>query len=123
VHLRDGQILLLGDAEWEVVRTPVHTPGHLCLWQPGERLLVVGDALSDYDAGWVNTALDGPEAAATALAPLQRLAGLSPRMLIPAHGPVPAGTGSALTAALRRAQRLVDDPGGAVWHGARRILA
>ena len=50
------------------------TPGHLCLWQPDERLLVAGDALSDYDVGWVNTALDGPDAAATALASLQRLA-------------------------------------------------
>jgi hydroxyacylglutathione hydrolase len=65
----------------------------VCLWQPDARLLVAGDALSDYDVGWVNTALDGPEAAATALASLQRLAGLSPRMLIPAHGPIPADTG------------------------------
>lgn len=62
VHLHDGQILRLGDAEWEVVRTPGHTPGHVCLWQPDERPLVAGDALSDYDVGWVNTALDGPEA-------------------------------------------------------------
>ena len=66
--LDDGQILRLGDADWQVVRTPGHTPGHLSLWQPQERLLVVGDALSDYDVGWVNLALDGPDAAATALA-------------------------------------------------------
>ncbi|MFE9491201.1 MULTISPECIES: MBL fold metallo-hydrolase [unclassified Streptomyces] len=49
--LDDGQVLRLGDADWEVVRTPGHTPGHLALWQPEERLLVVGDALSDYDVG------------------------------------------------------------------------
>lgn len=97
--------------------------GHLSLWQPDERLLVVGDALSDYDVGWVNTALDGPYAAATALTSLQRLLDLSPRVLLPAHGPIPADTASALTAATRRAQRLVDDPDGAVWYGARRILA
>ena len=34
--------------------------------QPDERLLIAGDALSDDDVGWVNTALDGPDAAATA---------------------------------------------------------
>jgi hypothetical protein len=34
--------------------------------------LTVGDALSDYDIGWVNLALDGHEAAATALASLHR---------------------------------------------------
>jgi glyoxylase-like metal-dependent hydrolase (beta-lactamase superfamily II) len=122
-QLRDGQILPLGAAEWQVIATPGHTPGHLCLWQPDEQLLIVGDALSDYDVGWVNLALDGPDAAATALASLQRLLDLAPRVLIPAHGPIPAGAASALTAALRRARRLVDDPDGAVWYGARRIFA
>jgi hypothetical protein len=56
--LEDGRVLLLGDADWQVIRTPGHTPGHLSLWQPEERLLVVGDALSDYDVGWVNLAVD-----------------------------------------------------------------
>jgi glyoxylase-like metal-dependent hydrolase (beta-lactamase superfamily II) len=122
-QLRDGQILPLGAAEWQVITTPGHTPGHLGMWQPDEQLLIVGDALSDYDVGWVNLALDGPDAAATALASLQRLIDLAPRVLIPAHGPIPAGAASALTAALRRARRLVDDPDGAVWYGARRIFA
>ena len=121
--LHDGQILRLGEADWQVVLTPGHTPGHLSLWQPDERLVVVGDALSDYDVGWVNLALDGPDAAATALASVHRLADLGPRVLLPAHGPIPADPGAALGAAVRRAQRLVDDPGGAVWYGIRRILA
>lgn len=121
--LEDGQVLTLGSAEWQVVATPGHTAGHLCLWQPEERLLAVGDALSDYDVGWVNLALDGPEAAATAVASLQRLVDLAPRVLLTAHGPVPADTGAALAKAVERAQRLVDDPQGAVWYGARRVFA
>nr|WP_240451062.1 MBL fold metallo-hydrolase [Streptomyces sp. 11-1-2] len=76
--LDDGQLIRLGDTDWEVVRTPGHTPGHLALWQPEVRLLVVGDALSDYDVGRVNLALDGPDAAATALTSLKRIAGLAP---------------------------------------------
>lgn len=36
-----------------------HTTGHVALWQPEERVLAVGDAMSDDDVGWVNTALDG----------------------------------------------------------------
>jgi hypothetical protein len=84
---------------------------------------VVGDALSDYDVGWVNLALDGPHATATALASLQRLADLEPRVLLTAHGPMPTDPAAALATALRRAQRLVDDPDGAVWYGARRIFA
>ena len=121
--LHDGQVLRLGDVDWQVIRTPGHTPGHLSLWQPDERLLVVGDAMSDYDVGWVNLALDGPDAAATALASLRRLADLSPRVLLPSHGPIPDDPGAALTTALRRARRLVDDPAGAVWYGARRVFA
>jgi glyoxylase-like metal-dependent hydrolase (beta-lactamase superfamily II) len=121
--LRDGQILPLGEADWQVVGTPGHTPGHLSLWQPDERLLVVGDALSNYDVGWVNLALDGPDATSTALASVHRLADLAPRVILPAHGPIPVDSGAALATAIRRAQRLVDDPAGAVWYGIRRILA
>jgi len=121
--LHDEQLLRLGDADWQVIRTPGHTPGHLSIWQPDERILVVGDALSDYDVGWVNLALDGPDAGATALASLHRLVNLAPRVLLPAHGPIPADPGAAMATAVRRARRLVDDPTSAVWYGARRILA
>ena len=121
--LHDEQFLRLGDADWQVVHTPGHTPGHLALWQPEERLLAVGDAMSDYDVGWVNLALDGPKATATALSSLQRLSDLAPRVVLPAHGPIPTDPPSAFATALRRAQRLVDDPDGAVWYGARRVFA
>jgi len=121
--LADGEVLPLGEADWQVIAAPGHTPGHLCLWQPEERLLVVGDALSDYDVGWTNAALDGPDAAATALASLDRLIGLDPRVLLTAHGPIPVDTPAALAGARRRAQRLVDDPDGAVWYGIRRVFA
>jgi hypothetical protein len=84
---------------------------------------VAGDALSDYDVGWVNLALDGPDAAATALASLKRMADLAPRALLLSHGPIPADPGAAFVTAPRRARRLVDDPDGAIWYGARRISA
>jgi glyoxylase-like metal-dependent hydrolase (beta-lactamase superfamily II) len=123
VALTDGQQLRLGHSEWEIIATPGHTPGHLALWEPEQHVLAVGDALSDYDVGWVNLALDGADAAATALASVHRLVELAPRVLLPAHGPIPADPAAALATAVRRAQRLVDDPAGAVWYGIRRILA
>ncbi len=121
--LDDGQVLRAGEADWQVVRTPGHTPGHLSLWQPEEGLLEVGDALSDYDVGWIATALDGAEAAATAVASLERLDALHPRVLLPAHGPMPADPAASLVKARQRAQRLVEDPEGAVWYGARRVFS
>ncbi len=84
--------------------------------------MAVGDALSDYDVGWVNVALDGPDAAATALASINCLTDLGPRVLLPAHGPIPVDSTAALAAARRRAQRLVDDPDGAVWVKSRDVV-
>jgi glyoxylase-like metal-dependent hydrolase (beta-lactamase superfamily II) len=124
VPLHDSQNLRLGHADWAIVGTPGHTPGHVSLWQPEQRLLIVGDALSNYDVGWVNLALDGPDAAAIALASLHRMADLEPRVIMPGHGPIPAEPeAAAFAAALRRAQRLVDDPTEAVWYAARQIFA
>jgi hypothetical protein len=44
-------------------------------------------------------------------------------VLLPAHGPIPIDPAAALATAIRRSQRLADDPADAVWYGARRILA
>ncbi len=119
----DGDILLLGETEWQVIATPGHTPGHLSLWQPDEQVLVAGDVLSDYDVGWVASALDGPDAATVAVASIEKLDALHPRLLLTAHGPLPADAPAVLATAHRRASRLVEDPEGAVWYAARRIFA
>jgi hypothetical protein len=63
------------------------------------------------------------DAAAAALASLRRLADLAPRVVLPAHGSIPTDPHAAFATAVCRAQRLVDDPAGAVWYGARRIFA
>jgi glyoxylase-like metal-dependent hydrolase (beta-lactamase superfamily II) len=109
--LVDQQALRLGDLDWQVVGSTGHTHGHLVLWQPADRILAVGDALSSYDVGWVNLAIDGPEAARLALGSLQKLSDLQPRLILPGHGPIRA---AAFGEALRRAQRLVNDPDEAV---------
>ncbi len=41
----DGTVLQLGRAHFEVVETPGHTQGSLCLWIPEENKLVAGDTL------------------------------------------------------------------------------
>ena len=45
------------------------------------------------------------------------------RVLLPSHGPILTDTGAALAKALHRTERLVDNPTGPVWYGARRIFA
>ena len=43
--LDGGERLTAGGRTWEVVHTPGHSPGHVCLWTPSERVLCSGDHL------------------------------------------------------------------------------
>jgi hydroxyacylglutathione hydrolase len=41
----EGTVLSLGEAEFQFLNTPGHTPGSQCLWIPSENKLVAGDTL------------------------------------------------------------------------------
>jgi glyoxylase-like metal-dependent hydrolase (beta-lactamase superfamily II)/8-oxo-dGTP pyrophosphatase MutT (NUDIX family) len=70
---------------FEVLHTPGHARGHVCLWEPTLSLLVAGDMV----AGTGSILIDPPEGHMnTYLRSLQRLVALSPRALIPSHGPL-----------------------------------
>ena len=45
VPVKDGDKLLVGATEVQVLHTPGHTQGSICLWMPAERKLVAGDTL------------------------------------------------------------------------------
>ena len=119
----DGDELGLGEHTWQVLEVPGHTPGHLALWNPDERVLVVGDTLSTYDVGWVNVMRDGPAGIEDALASLHRLRELDARVAIPGHGPLVEDPETAITKAISRMERQRDDIGLAVSYGAKRVLA
>jgi hydroxyacylglutathione hydrolase len=44
-HVREGDKLLLGAAEFAVLDTPGHTQGSISLWIPAENKLIAGDTL------------------------------------------------------------------------------
>ena len=43
IMLDDGDIVSNGSFEFEVLRTPGHSPGHICLYEPSKRWLFCGD--------------------------------------------------------------------------------
>jgi glyoxylase-like metal-dependent hydrolase (beta-lactamase superfamily II) len=45
VTLTDGESVELGDRTFEVIHTPGHTPGSICLYHRDDHLLIVGDSL------------------------------------------------------------------------------
>jgi len=47
VLLKDGDMISLGDRRFEVLHTPGHSPGSICLWEAETQILFSGDTLFD----------------------------------------------------------------------------
>lgn len=43
--LKEGDILTLGDTQWQVIHTPGHTLGGVCFYCPTEKVIITGDSL------------------------------------------------------------------------------
>ena len=86
--LHDGERLVLDGASpeaWEVLHTPGHAAGHVCLFDRRARVVVVGDMVAS-----VGTILIAPGPGeghmATYLKELARLESLEAAVALPAHG-------------------------------------
>ncbi|MFL6417048.1 MAG: MBL fold metallo-hydrolase [Bryobacteraceae bacterium] len=82
----DGTKLKLGGTEFQVIHTPGHTQGSLCLWIPGENTLVAGDTLFRDSIG--RTDLPGGDGRKILHSIKTRLLELpETAVVIPGHGP------------------------------------
>jgi ribonuclease/clavin/mitogillin len=84
--LEDGDRITLDGPtpeSWEVLHTPGHAWGHVCLWNERSRTIVVGDMVAS-----VGTILIAPGDGDMAiyLQQIERLAELDARLALPAHG-------------------------------------
>jgi glyoxylase-like metal-dependent hydrolase (beta-lactamase superfamily II) len=80
----EGDVLPSGSRAWQVVFTPGHARGHLCLHDPEDGTIIAGDMVAGE-----GTILLEPEEGDLGdyLVSLSRLASLNPQRLLPAHGP------------------------------------
>ena len=81
--LVDGEILRLGNQQWQVLDTPGHCTGHLCLFSEagliaGDMVAGIGTILIPPSDGDMNIYLEQ----------LYRLSDLKPHLIFPSHGPV-----------------------------------
>jgi len=84
VELAEGREIRFGDIRLQVLHTPGHTPGSVCLQAVDEGLLFSGDTL--FAGGWGRVDLPGGSAEAI-VESLIRLAGLeAPTHVLPGHG-------------------------------------
>jgi glyoxylase-like metal-dependent hydrolase (beta-lactamase superfamily II) len=76
VTLSEGDELDAGGVRLEVLHTPGHTLGHVSLWEPEERVLILGDAAHADDVAWINPYREGAGAIGRAIESVERLARL-----------------------------------------------
>jgi glyoxylase-like metal-dependent hydrolase (beta-lactamase superfamily II) len=86
--LDGGERFAAGGRTWEVVHTPGHSPGHVCLWNADERLLCSGDHLLrivsppvTFERGFETDPMG------SYLESLDRVQALAPELVLPGHGP------------------------------------
>ncbi len=85
VDLAEGSRIHFGGIDLEVLHTPGHTEGSVCLRARGEPLLLTGDTL--FAGSWGRTDLTGGSAAQM-VESLTRLGGLADDLrVLPGHGP------------------------------------
>jgi glyoxylase-like metal-dependent hydrolase (beta-lactamase superfamily II) len=86
-RLRGGEELVIGGDRWDVIHTPGHSLGHVCLWSEARGVLLSGDHLlpgitppvsfeRGFDADPLRSYLDS----------LRLIAGLGPALVFPGHG-------------------------------------
>ncbi|TFV77659.1 MBL fold metallo-hydrolase [Blastococcus sp. CT_GayMR19] len=85
--LNGGERFATGGRTWEVVHTPGHSPGHVCLWDADERLLCSGDHLLQvvsppvtFERGFERDPMG------SYLSSLDRVRDLGPELVLPGHG-------------------------------------
>jgi hydroxyacylglutathione hydrolase len=84
-EVQEGELLQLGHGQWQVLHTPGHTPGGICLWQQQKGLLITGDTLFKGCSGRTDLSTGNEEAMQRSL---NRLRALPLHTLIfPGHGP------------------------------------
>jgi len=86
-HVAGGETFSVGGRTWEVVHTPGHSPGHVCVWSPQDRLLCSGDHLLQvvsppvtFERGFERDPMG------SYLDSLDRVAALQPDLVLPGHG-------------------------------------
>ncbi|MEG3179365.1 MBL fold metallo-hydrolase [Sphingomonas sp. LT1P40] len=97
----DGEVIRIGDAEWQVVVGSGHCPEHACLWNARDGLLIAGDQVLPRISSNVSLGVSEPEADPLGewLASIDRLLELPDDLLVlPSHGEPFTGLHARLTA-------------------------
>jgi len=83
--IKDGDVMEVGDFQFQCIATPGHSPGHMCLYEPNRKILVAGDhILGDITpniAYWLE--MDDP--LDEYLTNLEKIRALDVKIVLPGH--------------------------------------
>lgn len=85
--LEDGDVIDLGDRQFEVIHTPGHSPGGIALWEAATQMLISGDIV--YDGPLIEP--DDPIEQTQYVTSMQRLLALPVRIVHGGHFPSYSG--------------------------------
>jgi len=120
-RLEDGDVLRIGDDDWEIVVGSGHSPEHVCLWRRSDDVFIAGDQILPRISSNVSVWPTEPEADPLGdwMNSLQKLRALLPEgtFVLPAHGEPFYGVHDRLDAlkrghevALKRLERTLRQP-------------
>jgi len=86
-RLDDGDWLQIGSRRYEVLVTPGHSAGHLCLYEPQEQMLIAGDHVAAESVPHVGvTTFTGSNPLRQYRDSLARVSDLEVNLVLPGHG-------------------------------------
>jgi len=106
IWLQDGSIIDLGNYELEVIHTPGHTSGCICLYEPRAGFLFTGDTV--FAGGTLSEIAVGGNVS-DYVNSVRRLSNLKIKRLFPGHGRVSTTPDEDLPKAIIYAQTMLDD--------------
>ncbi len=93
IELEGGEVIELGELELEVIHTPGHSPGSICLYEPNKKWLFSGDTVFAH-GGFGRVDLPGGSAIEL-IKSLERLLKLDIENLYPGHEDIVEGNAKA----------------------------
>jgi glyoxylase-like metal-dependent hydrolase (beta-lactamase superfamily II) len=118
-----GDILRLGELDWQVLAAPGHDPHATMLYSPDERVLISGDALWENGFGVLFPHLTGRTTTfAETHRTLESISRLDVSIVIPGHGRIFTNVDTALERAFSRLRGYEEDVGRLARHCAKALL-
>ncbi len=121
ISWQDGEVVSLGNYDFEVIATPGHAPDSISLYQPESRLLISADAFHDGDCGILNTAVHGPQVLDEAIDTVSRLKQYDIAVALPGHGDLITNPSASLERLDHKLARFKNNPEKMARHLLRRV--